>query len=48
VGIFNIVLAEDEVNSDAREIEIRRWWTRSLDKGEWRRLLKEAKTLKEL
>jgi hypothetical protein len=27
---------------------IRRWWTRDLDKGEWRRLLKEAKTLREL
>jgi hypothetical protein len=38
----------DEVNSDAREIGIRRWWTRALDRGEWRRLLKEAKTLKEL
>jgi hypothetical protein len=38
----------DEVNSDAREIWIRRWWTRALDTGEWRRLLKEAKTLKEL
>jgi hypothetical protein len=38
----------NEVNSDAREIGIRRWWTRALDKGQWRRLLKEAKTLKEL
>jgi hypothetical protein len=38
----------DEVNSDAREIGIRRWWTRALDKGQSRRLLKEAKTLKEL
>jgi hypothetical protein len=28
----------DEVNSDAREIGIRRWWTRALDKGERRRL----------
>jgi hypothetical protein len=37
----------DEV--DARELGIIRWWIRALDKGEWRRrLLKEAKTLKEL
>jgi hypothetical protein len=38
----------DEVNSDARETGIRRWWPRVLDKGEWRRLLKEAKTLKRI
>jgi hypothetical protein len=38
----------DEVNSDAKEMGIRKWWTRALDKGEWRRLVKEAKTLKEL
>jgi hypothetical protein len=38
----------DEVNSDTRQIGIRRWWTRALDKGEWRGLLKEVKTLKEL
>jgi hypothetical protein len=38
----------DEVNSVAREIGIRRRWTRALDKGEWRRPLREAKTLKEL
>jgi hypothetical protein len=36
----------NEVNSDAREIGIRRWWTRALDEGEWRRLLKEARTLR--
>jgi hypothetical protein len=28
------------------EIGIRRWWTRALDKGEWRKLLKEAKDYK--
>jgi hypothetical protein len=37
-----------KVNSDTRETGIRRWWTRAPDKGEWKRLLKEAKTLKEL
>jgi hypothetical protein len=37
----------DEVNSDATEIGIRRWWTRALD-GERKRLSKEAKALKEL
>jgi hypothetical protein len=38
----------DEVNSDAKQRWSRTWWTRALDKGEWRRLLKEAKALKEL
>jgi hypothetical protein len=26
----------DEVNKDARKIGIRRWWSRTLDREEWR------------
>jgi hypothetical protein len=37
----------DEVNKDAREIIIRTW-SRVLDREEWRTLLEESETLKDL
>jgi hypothetical protein len=37
----------DEVNKDAREIIIRTW-SRVLDGEEWRTLLEESETLKDL
>jgi hypothetical protein len=38
----------DEVNTDARRMGVRMWWRKDLDRGEWRNLLMEAKTLQEL
>jgi hypothetical protein len=35
----------DGVNTDARRMGIRMWWRKALDRGEWRKLLMEAKTL---
>jgi hypothetical protein len=36
------------VNKDAREIRIKRQWSRPSDRGKWRMLLDEAETLSEL
>jgi hypothetical protein len=39
---------EDDVGEDARMLEIRSWWATAMNCEEWRKLLKEAKTLDEL
>jgi hypothetical protein len=36
------------VNKGGREIGIRRWWSRFLNREEWKTLLEEAGTLSEL
>ena len=38
----------DDVGKDARMLRVRSWWATAMDHEEWRKLLKEAKTLYEL
>jgi hypothetical protein len=38
----------DEVGKDARMLGLRSWWATAMYREEWRKLLKEAKTLCEL
>jgi hypothetical protein len=38
----------DEVVKDARMLGLRSWWAAVMNREEWRKLLKEAKTLYEL
>jgi hypothetical protein len=38
----------DEVGKDARMLGLRSWWATAMNREEWRKLLKEAKTLYEL
>jgi hypothetical protein len=38
----------DEAGKDARMLELRSWWATAMNREEWRKLLKEAKTLYEL
>jgi hypothetical protein len=38
----------EEVNIDARRMEIRMLWPKALDREEWRKLLMEAKTQHEM
>jgi hypothetical protein len=35
----------DEVGNNARMLGIRSWWATAMNHKEWRKLLKEAKTL---
>jgi hypothetical protein len=39
---------KDEVGKDARTTGLRSWWATAMNREEWRKLLKEAKTLYEL
>jgi hypothetical protein len=38
----------DDVGKDARMLGIRSWWATPMNHKEWRKLLKEVKTLYEL
>jgi hypothetical protein len=38
----------DEVGEDARMLGVWSWWATAMNREEWRKLLKEAKTLYEL
>jgi hypothetical protein len=38
----------DDVGKDARMLGIRSWWAAAMNREEWRKLLKEAKTPYEL
>jgi hypothetical protein len=38
----------DDVGKTARMLGIRSWWATAVNREEWRKLLKEAKTLHEL
>jgi hypothetical protein len=38
----------DEVGMEAGMLELRSWWTTAMNREEWRKLLREAKTLYEL
>jgi hypothetical protein len=38
----------DEVGKDARMLGLRSWWATAMYREEWRKLLKEAKTIYEL
>jgi hypothetical protein len=38
----------DDVGKDARMLGIRSWWARAMNREEWRKPLREAKTLYEL
>jgi hypothetical protein len=38
----------DDVGKDARILGIRSWWATAMNREEWRKLLKEAKTVYEL
>jgi hypothetical protein len=39
---------KDEVGKDARMLGLRSWWATAMNREEWRKLLKETKTLYEL
>jgi hypothetical protein len=39
---------EDEFGKDARMLGLRSWWATAMNREEWRKLLREAKTLYEL
>jgi hypothetical protein len=38
----------DEVGKEARMLELRSWWATAMNREEWRKLLREAKTVYEL
>jgi hypothetical protein len=38
----------EEVGKDVRMLGIRSWWSTAMNREEWRRLLREARTLTEL
>jgi hypothetical protein len=38
----------DDVGKDVRMLGLRSWWATAINQEEWRKLLKEAKTLYEL
>jgi hypothetical protein len=38
----------EDVEKEARMLGIRSWWSAAMNREEWRRLLREARTLKEL
>jgi hypothetical protein len=38
----------DEVGKDARMLGLRSWWATALNQEKWRKLLKEATTVREL
>jgi hypothetical protein len=38
----------DEVGNDARMLRLRSWWTTAMNREEWRKLLRETKTIYEL
>jgi hypothetical protein len=39
---------QKHVEKDAIMLGIRSWWSTAMNRGEWRRLLREARTLTEL
>jgi hypothetical protein len=38
----------EDVGKEARMLGVRSWWSAAMNREEWRRLLREARTLKEL
>jgi hypothetical protein len=38
----------DDVGKDARMLGIRNWWSTAMNREDWRKLLREAKSLYEL